>query len=724
MVFLNPWFLLGLAAAAIPVLIHLLHVKKLRTVEFSSLRFLKELQKSRIRAVRIRQLLLLLLRTLLIIALVMAFARPTVRGSFFGSFGGAMPRTTLILLDDSPSMTVRDERGVRFEQARLAAQRIAATGDEEDRVIFSPAAPLRVSVPAAAPARSALDRAINGSAPSVVHVPFAEALRRLRPALNEQPASEREIFLITDAQASQFALPAQPDGEPPDPLLHATVVQVGSGTPGNTGVVGVDLESQVLGAHKPMRLKVTLRHTGNDRQGETFVSLYLDGTRVAQRSVDLPAGLPTTVTLDPLPKRTGAIAGYVQIEDDALETDNIRHFTVRIPEQIRVMVVGESPADLEYPMLAFTLRGDSSFARMFRVTPLPRQRFVAFDGRTCDVLVLCGLRSVTAAEAAAITRFTAGGGGVILFAPPGADQASYRDILLPALGLPRTVRARVVSADSSGRDRGFVTFSSVDRDHPLLRDLLERTRRDRPSPPTVESPRVTSTFALPTAGIGQAIISLSNGETFLSEFPVGKGHLLWFSVDGGRLASDFPLRGIYAPLLHRAVLYLAGRADAEPTFLAGEPVALIPPEGLDRDPERLVVKSPSGLDEQYGPQPAGPRRKAAVKTGPAMELGIYELRSRDATARSAPVALAAVTLDTAECDLRTATDEELAHFWKAIGVAPDLTRRISADGSLEQSILETRNGTELWRFFAGLALLCALLEMYVARISRAEVPDA
>jgi hypothetical protein len=107
-----------------------------------------------------------------------------------------------------------------------------------------------------------------------------------------------------------------------------------------------------------------------------------------------------------------------------------------------------------------------------------------------------------------------------------------------------------------------------------------------------------------------------------------------------------------------------------------------------------------------------------------VELGIYELRSRDAATRSAPVALAAVTLDTAECDLRTATDEELAHFWEAIGVAPDLARRIFADGSLEQSIIETRNGTELWRFFAGLALLCALLEMYVARISRAEVPDA
>jgi hypothetical protein len=93
MVFLNPWFLLGLFAAAIPVLIHLLHVRKLRTVEFSSLRFLKELQKSRLRTLRIRQLLLLLLRTLLIISLVLAFARPAVRGPFFAFFGGTSART-------------------------------------------------------------------------------------------------------------------------------------------------------------------------------------------------------------------------------------------------------------------------------------------------------------------------------------------------------------------------------------------------------------------------------------------------------------------------------------------------------------------------------------------------------------------------------------------------------------------------------------------------------
>ncbi|MEK9138612.1 MAG: BatA domain-containing protein, partial [Bacteroidota bacterium] len=107
MTFLNPFLLVGLAAAAIPIIIHLLNLRKLKTVEFSSLRFLKELQKTKMRRVKIRQILLLILRTLLIIIVVLAFARPALRGSV-GTIGAHARSTIVILLDDSPSMSVRD----------------------------------------------------------------------------------------------------------------------------------------------------------------------------------------------------------------------------------------------------------------------------------------------------------------------------------------------------------------------------------------------------------------------------------------------------------------------------------------------------------------------------------------------------------------------------------------------------------------------------------------
>ncbi len=72
--FLNPLFLFGLSAAALPVLIHLFTRRKPREVRFPSLDFLAEVNQSEIRRLRIKQWLLLALRTLAVAALALAAA--------------------------------------------------------------------------------------------------------------------------------------------------------------------------------------------------------------------------------------------------------------------------------------------------------------------------------------------------------------------------------------------------------------------------------------------------------------------------------------------------------------------------------------------------------------------------------------------------------------------------------------------------------------------------
>ena len=75
--FLNSAILFGLAAVTIPILIHLFTRQKTKTIYFSSLKFLKQLQQRQIRKLKIRQLLLLLIRSLLVLALVLAFRIPS-----------------------------------------------------------------------------------------------------------------------------------------------------------------------------------------------------------------------------------------------------------------------------------------------------------------------------------------------------------------------------------------------------------------------------------------------------------------------------------------------------------------------------------------------------------------------------------------------------------------------------------------------------------------------
>ena len=94
--------LYGLAAAALPLLIHLMNRRRSVTVAFSNVALLQALQQDRMRRVKVKQWAVLALRTLLIALLVLAFARPTVRES---SVGGSHGETSAVLLVDRSMST-------------------------------------------------------------------------------------------------------------------------------------------------------------------------------------------------------------------------------------------------------------------------------------------------------------------------------------------------------------------------------------------------------------------------------------------------------------------------------------------------------------------------------------------------------------------------------------------------------------------------------------------
>lgn len=117
MVFLNPAVLFGLLAASIPVVIHLLNLRKLKKIEFSTLAFLKELQKTKIRKIKLKQWILLALRILIILLLVAAFARPTIKSFSIGGTASAAKTSAVIILDDTYSMSVVTDGGSYFNRA-------------------------------------------------------------------------------------------------------------------------------------------------------------------------------------------------------------------------------------------------------------------------------------------------------------------------------------------------------------------------------------------------------------------------------------------------------------------------------------------------------------------------------------------------------------------------------------------------------------------------------
>jgi hypothetical protein len=93
--------------------------------------------------------------------------------------------------------------------------------------------------------------------------------------------------------------------------------------------------------------------------------------------------------------------------------------------------------------------------------------------------------------------------------------------------------------------------------------------------------------------------------------------------------------------------------------------------------------------------------------------GVYQLK-----AEKTPLASLVVNVDQRESDTRIATGDELSDFWKRMGISESSVQSLEEQSAVQDAVLRSRFGVELWRYCALLALILALLEMLIARDSR------
>lgn len=689
MTFLNPLVLLGLAAAAIPILIHLFNFRKPRTVDFSSLAFLKELQKSTMRRVRIKQWLLLALRTLAIACLVLAFARPTVQSGWATVFGGNVQTSTALILDNSLSMTVRDAQGELMTQAKELASAVVEVSDSGDEVFVvntvrgsdRPAA-----FDNAGPALDAIAEVQAEPGAGTTGESLARAFALLDGA--ENPA--REALVVSDLQASTFLDSARvpaPEG------VRVTLLPVGDRVHANVAVTDARVLSRVVEAGQPVEVEATLVNYGSEPVEDYVASLYLDGERVAQAAADLEPDVPATVQLIATPQRRGWLRGEVRTEADEFEWDNTRYLTLHVPETRRVLLVEGAGQRSDLVELALGLGGEQT---RFAVTTVPESALAAQDLDAFDVVVLVGPESLASGERAAVARFVQSGGGLMVFPSERAEAADY-DALFTALGGGRLGAA----VGTLGGAAPVAQFGRVDLEHPLFEGVFEDGLQSR-----VESPTIT--FArpyVPGAGDENTLVDLTTGAPFLQEIRSGGGTALVFAVAPDPRWGDFPVRGLFVPLLYRAVYYLAADADVSEALVVRQPGSLRvsgAAEGL-----RLVGDGTEFVPEQRS-VPGGVLLE--IDAG-VTEPGIYDVMDGDRLVRRV-----AFNPDARESDLAVLAPEEARRrLEEATGAEVRLLDAAGERGrTAAEQIAEERTGVELWNVFLLLALLFLVAEMLVA----------
>ena len=630
MTFITPLLLIGLAAAGIPFVLHLLSSIRAQEVYFPTLRFLRMSTQKTARRRRIQHWLLLLLRSAMFALLALAVAEPISRAA--GGWLSKSEYAAAVVLDNSFSMAARNAAGTRFARARGEA-RALLSGDHKPTV-----ATLMTTNGGQAPGemtakletlRDGLDRVEIGFGPSTL----TERVRAAARLLRAQSAPQKSIYLFSDLQQESFRKLPTLKELAEDQDIHLLIVDCSDGKVGNVAVTDVELTGRRV-LNQLMQVNATLVNASPTRRSVEAV-LSIEGQAGDQRMVKTlePAGHNGSVVgvrFFQRFTRPGIVRGQVRLElrtEESLRVDDVRRFSLTITDRVRALIVagptgaddpvGFSPAGMLRVALAPWPDG-GPWSITHRITAA--ERFTETDLKGIDCVFFCNVPSFTAEQAEAVAQFVRKGGTAAVFPGPAANTANYNERLKPGTMLPAKLAAAV---GRIGPEAKAIPADWVDVAHPYL-DGLHKNLDDYL---TILVQRYYRVAAQPRPR--RTLIRLDNGHPLLLTRSYGRGRCVLCTTSASPRWSNLPVTSLFLPLVARISLYARSAAGADHTHVAGSQVRIRP------DPEdpassgaaAVLVTPPARSVEDRTPM------RVALKQTDDGPLAVFTAASRLGTYR-------------------------------------------------------------------------------------------
>jgi len=694
MIFLNPAVLLGLLAASIPVLIHLLNLRKLKKIEFSTLSFLKELQKNKIRKIKIKQWLLLALRVLVILFLVLAFARPALEGLAIGGTTSAAKTSAVFIIDDTFSMSVVDGRGSYLNQARETVNILLNQLQEGDDAALLRVSDLNEDIKLSNNLQ-AVRKAANNLKPAYTSGYLNNAIVKAGQILAESNNFNKEIYVLSDFQKGGLA-----DNKSLSDLseiLNDKVKLYTFNYSGkevfNIGIDSLKLNTQIFGKDKPVSFKVAVtNYSKSSNWNDGVVSLFVNGERSAQQSVTLAPGQKTEIDMEAVIKKAGFADIYAEIEDDDILQDNRRYIGINVPAEIPVIIFADDAVTTRFLELALNaVNGEGAL----KITNKNLNQVSSVNLSQYAVAVVAGAGT----NVSNLKEFVNNGGG--LFIMPG-QSSSLPDFnqLLTSLGLP----AAAGEAGVLNKTENASSFLEAELNHPVFMDIFSDKRKKK-----LESPDIYRHFKINTSGSGVNIIKLMDNSSFLSEFKKGKGKVFVLASAPVLSWSNFPLKSIFAPLINKSVFYLASKDKPEEDFTAGTE-ADVNISGISVP--QVKIARPDNTDEFFNTEKSPGNYLPYKKTDiPGNYLAYSGEKLIDNFS---------INTDTKESVTDYSAKDDFKNYLGKVKFKGKYVA-VDKDDDPAKVILQARFGSELWRLFLVIALIIAAVEMTIARNVKKEI---
>lgn len=704
MTFLAPGILFALAAAALPVVIHLLNRGRTRPMPWAAMRFLLASVQKNQRKLRLRDLLLLLLRILAIALVVLLFARPAWLVS---SPGGELqlPMTAMIVLDVSASMAQSDGRRTRFEEARaLALEVIDRLDDQSQAGLLLASDVAQPVVPRPSSNLPLVRGCIERTAVTWRASNLFPALKTAYAELERAPGRHKEIIVLTDNQKLAWQNLGDIEAlRQAQPGIGLRVLTVGGPGEENLAIRSLSPAAGTSLAGSAMPVRVEVENHGREEARNVRVTLAVDREppQAEGAIASIAPGQSAVATIDANIQQAGPHVLTARLPADRFPMDNERSIAFETDRGTSLVIVEDPPAGDPrlaagyYLQLAYeSLRSDPLGGGTVTVRRIP---YGGLDAKTlgeATAILLVDPGELPGTLWQQLQEFVASGHGLEIF--PGPRTPANLGSAPPTAWLPARL-AGPASVEPAAWQQSTMT-------HPLTAGWRD--------PAKIRLSEITASRHFPLAGRegAAALAAFANGDPVVVEGVVGGGRVFVWSLLPTPAWTNLVLHPFFPILMQELVPYFHGGEGGgkdvlrpgdsytftAPAQAAGREVLLQGPEGGLEPVDRLAAEG----------------SRATVRIPDLSRPGGYLVYL---AGEKEPAAAFAVAMDPAESDLATAEAERIA----ALERAPVPAGEEASAGAAATSV-PMLTPREMWLPLAtALALLFAAELFYSQYLSRA-----
>jgi hypothetical protein len=686
--FLFPTFLIGLAAIAIPIIIHLFNFRKYKKVYFTNVQFLKELKQESDSKSKLKEWLILAMRILAISCLVFAFAQPFIPGKTKAVQG---EKAISIYIDNSFSMESTNKKGTLLENAKEYATEIANTFNASDKFHlltndFEGRHQRFVS-------KEEFIEQLNEVKISSATRPINDVIRRQQDFLQNSSAKNKRIFLLSDFQKNSSLI----NKANIDTTIAINLIPIASTEVNNVYIDSVWFETpiQQFGTQQVVHAIIVNKSNKDIENGS--LKLYINNAQVSLSSFNVTAGNKKDVSISFTVKTKGINKGVLKIEDYPITYDDDFYFSFNAQTTIAALVINGKDSKTAGNFRSL-MQNDSLF--VYNENSEAAIDYSLFS--KTNIIILNELSTLTSGLAAELQKYVSNGGSLVIFPDKKPDMEAYNKAF-QSLQLPQMVQTDTVNTRTQG----------INFEQGLYEGVFDKIDQRMDLPKVFEHFEFTKT----TNSNSQNLVSLQNGQFLVSLNPLGNGKIYLFSVPSDETSSNLLKHALFVPTLIKMSILSLKPSPVYYKTAVNEAIVLNTASNFSDKPLHIIKDaSPTGAavtKVDIIPEHRLVNNATTLFTqNQITEAGYYEVKEDAVTLRDL-----AFNFDRKESDMNFMNGEGLQKQIDENGLK-NIAVIEPTEKTLTNALQELNDGKKLWKLFLILALMFLAAEILIIRLFR------